>query len=103
MRFPRFDVGRWNADSVSAPSAPVAKGELLSSIPKLADLASDRLVHDYRDLFTPPAVQNEWGYTQAWKSVSAITSITIPPFSCCGIPQISLQSGKSGDVRTVPE
>ncbi len=81
------------ADSVSSPSAPVAKGELLPSIPKLADLASDRLVHDYRDLFTPPAVQNEWGYTQAWKSVSAITSITIPPFSCCGIPHIAFSPG----------
>ena len=86
-------LGGGNADGFSAPSAPLAHGELLPSIPRLADLASDRLVHDYRDLFTPPAVQNEWGYTQAWKSVTAITSITIPPFSCCGIPHIAFSPG----------
>jgi len=81
------------AHGVPPQQAPRAKGELLPSVPRLTDLASDRLVHDYRDLFTPPAAQNEWGYVQAWKSVSGITSITIPPFSCCGIPQISFSPG----------
>ena len=33
-----------------------AEGQLLPEIPKLADLASDRLVHHHRDLFSPPAV-----------------------------------------------
>ena len=78
--------------ATSQPASP-PKGEPLPSVPKLADLASDRLVHHYRDLFTPPAAQNEWGYAHAWKSVSGITSITIPPFSCCGIPQINFSPG----------
>lgn len=81
------------ANGVTPPPASPAPGELLPSIPKPADLASDRLVHHYRDLFTPPAAQNEWGYAHAWKSISAITAITIPPFSCCGIPQISFTPG----------
>ena len=50
-------------------------------------------MHHYRDLFTPPAAQNEWGYAHAWKSISAITAITIPPFSCCGIPRIDFTPG----------
>ena len=76
----------------SQPASP-PQGEPLPSVPKPADLASDRLVHHYRDLFTPPAAQNEWGYVHAWKSISAITSITIPPFSCCGIPRIDFTPG----------
>src|SRR5271157_4937491 len=81
------------ANGLAPQPASPGKGELLPSVPKLADLASDRLVHHYRDLFTPPAVQNEWGYAHAWKSVSAITAITIPPFSCCGIPRIDFTPG----------
>jgi hypothetical protein len=60
---------------------------LLPAIPKPADLASDRLVHHFRDLFNPPAAQNEWGYLQATKSVSGITAIGFPPFACCGVPE----------------
>jgi hypothetical protein len=73
------------------PAAP--KGELLPAIPKLADLASDRLVHHFRDLFSPPAAQNEAGYLQATKSVSGITAISDPPFACCGIPEPPFSPG----------
>ena len=70
-----------------------AKGQLLPEIPKLADLASDRLVHHHRDLFSPPAVQNEWGYLQSIRSVSGITAISFPPFSCCGVPEMPFSPG----------
>jgi hypothetical protein len=67
--------------------------ELLPSVPKLADLASDRLVHHFRDQFNPPLAQNEWGCLQATKSVSGITAISFPPFGCCGVPQIPFSPG----------
>jgi hypothetical protein len=74
-------------------NADTGPTEFLPTIPALGDLASDQLVHQYRDLFTPPAAQNEWGYAQTWKSISALTSITIPPFSCCGVPRIDFSPG----------
>lgn len=73
----------------SAPKrrAPApAKESLLPGIPTLAQLASDRLVHRFTDYFNQPVVQNEWGCVQLAKSVSAIQSISFPPFSCCGAP-----------------
>lgn len=60
------------------------QAEMLPSVPTLVDLASDRLVHHARDLFNPPLAQNSWGIMQAVKSVSAITTISFPPYSCCG-------------------
>ena len=81
------------ANGGTSQPASSQKDEPLPSVPKPADLASDRLVHNYRDLFTPPAAQNEWGYCHAWKSVSGITSITIPPYSCCGIEHIPFNPG----------
>jgi len=70
-----------------------AQDELLPPIPGLADLASDKLVHHFRDLFNPPAAQNEWGYLQATKSVSGITAVSFPPFICCGTPAIPFTPG----------
>jgi hypothetical protein len=69
------------------------KGEWLPTIPKPADLASDRLVHHFRDLFSPPGAQNESGYLQATKSISGITAISFPPFICCGIPETPFSPG----------
>ncbi len=67
--------------------------ETLPSVPKLADLSSDRLVYHFRDLFNPPVAQNELGILQAVKSVSAITSISFPPYGCCGVPKMTFSPG----------
>ncbi len=75
------------APSLRAEQPAAAKGELVPAIPEPADLASDRLVHHFRDLFNPPAAQNERGYLQATKSVSGITALSFPPLSCCGVPE----------------
>ena len=58
----------------------------LPAIPQCADLASDRLVHHFRDYFNPPQAQNELGFLRPYKSVSAITAIAFPPYTCCGVP-----------------
>jgi hypothetical protein len=81
------------APTSGAGQGGAVQGELLPPLPKLADLASDRLVHHFRDLFNPPAAQNEWGYLQATKSVSGITAISFPPFICCGTPAIPFTPG----------
>ena len=81
------------APSSGAEQPAAGKSELLPAIPKPADLASDRLVHHFRDLFNPPAAQNESGYLQATKSVSGITAINFPPFGCCGVPEIVFSPG----------
>ena len=65
----------------------------LPPIPGLSDLASDRLVHHYRDLFNAPEAMNEWGYLQVSKSVSGMTAITFPPFACCGVPTMPFSPG----------
>ncbi len=70
-----------------------SKGETLPVIPNPADLASDNLVHHFRDYFNPPTAQNEWGNLQATKSVSGITAISFPPFGCCGVPEIAFSPG----------
>jgi len=75
--------------SVAAP----AERKLLPAIPKLSDLASERLVYKFTDLFSPPAAQNEWGYLKAAKSVSGITAISFPPYACCGIPEMEWSPG----------
>jgi len=81
------------AQGSRAEQPAAAKGELLPAIPKPADLASDRLVHHFRDLFNPPAAQNEWGYLQATKSVSGMTAISFPPFACCAVPKPPFSPG----------
>ncbi|MCX6625462.1 MAG: hypothetical protein NTY38_31255, partial [Acidobacteria bacterium] len=65
----------------------------LPEVPSLADLASDRLTHHAHDYFNPPGLQNEWGHAQAAKSVSGITSITFPPYVCCGQPPVPFSPG----------
>ena len=83
-----------SAGSDGSPlSQTSSRQEILPGVPKLADLASDRLVHHFRDLFNPPVAQNEWGILQAVKSVSAITSISFPPYGCCGTPQMPFSPG----------
>ena len=89
---PRLAAGS-GAVSLGAEQTAAAKGELLPAIPKPADLASDRLVHHFRDLFNPPAAQNEAGYLQATKSVSGITAFSDPPFACCGVPEPPFSPG----------
>lgn len=71
----------------------VGERELLPSVPTLRDLASDRLVHHFRDLFSPPEACNEWGRLKAAKSVSGIIAISLPPFACCGIPKMLFSPG----------
>ncbi len=73
-----------NADLAASPLSPV---------PALEELASDRMVHHLDDLFAAPGLQNEWGHAQATKSVSGITSITFPPFACCGTPRLLFTPG----------
>src|SRR5208337_5163745 len=65
----------------------------LPPVPGLSDLASDRLVHYYRDLFNPPEAMNEWGYLQVSKSVSGMMAISVPPFACCGVPTMPFSPG----------
>ncbi len=62
-------------------------------IPSPADLASNRITYNFRDLICTPAAQNEWGYAKASKSVSGITGISFPPFACCGIAEIPWSPG----------
>jgi hypothetical protein len=65
----------------------------LPPVPTIADLAGDRLVHKFRDLYCSPTAQNELGYVQATKSVSGITALSLPPFACCGIPDTPWSPG----------
>jgi hypothetical protein len=58
----------------------------LDAFPTLRDLAADRLVHRFRDLYSSPTAQNEFGYVQAAKSVSGLTALSLPPYACCGVP-----------------
>jgi hypothetical protein len=57
------------------------------------DLAGSRLVHAWRDLYQSPAAQNEYGYVQAAKSVAGLTALSLPPFACCGIPEMMWSPG----------
>jgi len=65
----------------------------LPSIPTVHDLAADRLVHTWRDLYNLPTTQNELGYVQATKSVSGLTALSVPPFACCGVPDTPWSPG----------
>jgi len=70
-----------------------SRAHTLSSPPTLADMASDRLTYQLRDLFNCPLAMNEWGYAQVAKSVSAITAISFPPYACCGVPETAWSPG----------
>ena len=65
----------------------------LSAVPNVHDLAGSRLEHTWRDLYNSPATQNEYGYVQASKSVSGIMALSLPPFACCGIPEMPWSPG----------
>ena len=69
------------------------KRKHLPPIPGVHDLAADRLVHHWRDLYNLPTTQNELGYVQATKSVSGLTALALPPFACCGIPEMPWSPG----------
>lgn len=85
------------AGAVMATVHPQATAESFTETPfpplQLADLASDRFTHRYRDLFNCPAAMNELGYAQVGKSVSAITAIAFPPYACCGVPETAWSPG----------
>jgi hypothetical protein len=65
----------------------------LPGVPTVGDLAGSRLVHAWRDLYQLPTTQNEYGYVQASKSVSGLTALSLPPFACCGIPEMMWSPG----------
>jgi hypothetical protein len=71
---------------MASPAKAAVSAHPLPSIPSLTDLASDRITHRFRDLYSTPATQNEWGYVKASKSVTGITAASFPPYACCGIP-----------------
>jgi hypothetical protein len=72
--------------SMASPAKAAVPAHSLPSIPSLTDLASDRITHRFRDLYSTPATQNEWGYVKASKSVTGLTAASFPPYACCGIP-----------------
>ena len=65
----------------------------LPAVPTVNDLAGARLVHSWRDLYQSPTTQNEYGYVQAAKSVSGLTALSLPPFGCCGVPDMNWSPG----------
>jgi len=82
------------SEPAEAPGEPAsANPTILPVIPKSKDLAGDRLVYHYDEIFSTPPAQNEAGFCQATKSVSGIAAILFPPFSCCGAPSIPTIGG----------
>ncbi|MGH9470918.1 MAG: hypothetical protein ACRD1N_11330, partial [Terriglobia bacterium] len=79
----------WAASAASGAQEREAR----VGIPSLSDLASDRITHRFTDLYAVPAAQNEWGYLKVAKSVSGMTSISFPPFACCGVPAMPWSPG----------
>ena len=77
---------------IAAASLPVARKHL-PQIPTVNDLAGDLLTHTWRDLYNSPTTQNEYGYVQATKSVSGLTALSLPPFACCGVPDMPWSPG----------
>jgi len=76
----------------TAPGGPQSP-KRLPPVPAVEDLRADRLVHKFRDLYSSPTAQNEFGYVQATKSVSGITALSLPPFACCGAPDTPWSPG----------
>jgi hypothetical protein len=72
-------------------AAPTARN--LPPVPALEDLASDRIRNRFRDLYSTPATQNEWGSVNAAKSVTGISALSFPPYACCGIPETTWSPG----------
>jgi hypothetical protein len=78
---------------ITVPTPAQAKRNRLPAIPTVHDLAGDRLVHKMRDLYCSPVAQNEFGYVQAAKSVCGLTALSLPPFACCGVPEMPWSPG----------
>jgi hypothetical protein len=78
---------------VAASASPAIPRKHLPPIPALHDLAAERLVHSWRDLYNLPTTQNELGYVQATKSVAGLTALALPPFACCGVPDTPWSPG----------
>ena len=49
-------------------------------IPTVDDVRSSPLVHRYGDLFNPPGLTNRIGCVQAEPDITAIRSVSFPPF-----------------------
>ncbi len=84
------------AAALPALRVPTLGGEArkhLPPIPTVGDLAGARLRHRMRDLYCSPTTQNEYGYVQAAKSVSGLTALSLPPFACCGVPDMPWSPG----------
>jgi len=50
-------------------------------IPTCSELGSDRLVHSFGDLFSPPGITNFWGCCQADLDITGVRSLNFPPFT----------------------
>ena len=62
-------------------------------IPTLDSLAATPIRRKYIDLFNLPIAMNDWGSAQVVKSVTALSAISFPPYSCCGIPEVTWSPG----------
>lgn len=103
----RFSKERWNLDrrtflklsgaaltsASEAANASVPVSRTLPPTPGPNDLASTEMEYSFTDLFNMPVFANEWGYGQVAKSVSGVTGITLPPYACCGVPDVTWSPG----------
>lgn len=66
-------------------------------IPTVEDLEAEPLVHRFGDLFNPPALTNFRGTAQAAVDITAIRSLSFPPFSCSdAFPPINWNDSLTG-------
>ena len=50
-------------------------------IPDCQQLGSDRLLHRWGDIFSPPGITNFWGVCQADLDITGVRSLNFPPFT----------------------
>lgn len=50
-------------------------------IPTVNDIKSDKLIHKFGDVFSPPGITNFWGTCQADLDITGIRSFNFPPFT----------------------
>jgi len=66
-------------------------------IPTVEDLEAEPLVHRFGDLFNPPALTNFRGTVQSAVDITAIRSLSFPPFSCSdSFPPINWNDSVTG-------